>query len=283
VEAWGSGMAEGFLHYFEGWVIFLICQLLLMGEIWLIERFTQRRSVIEVQQFPMPSAVTPTGRVADAQNNKTLVACLAMLLAGSALVWHVGQREEIQPERSSLKTFPLTLGDWQAKESSLSIEVEQALGFDDYVLADYQQAGSTTGVNFYVAYYASQRKGVSPHSPQVCIPGGGWVISSLNRTSMALADGTPMEAVRIIISKGAEKQLVYYWFEQRGTRVANEYVSKFRLLADAVYLNRTDGALIRLTTPVYSGEAEQDGDKRLQGFVRDLLPQMSRFLPSPPS
>jgi len=280
VEAWGSGMAEGFLHYFEGWVIFLICQLLLMGEIWLIERFTQRRSVIEVQQFPMPSAVTPTGRVADAKNNKTLVACLAMLLAGSALVWHVGQREEIQPERSSLKTFPLTLGDWQAKESSLSIEVEQALGFDDYVLADYQQAGSTTGVNFYVAYYASQRKGVSPHSPQVCIPGGGWVISSLNRTSMALADGTPMEAVRIIISKGAEKQLVYYWFEQRGRRIANEYAMKWYLLQDALLRNRTDGALVRVVTPVRAHEDERAADERVMNFIRLATPALGPYVPN---
>ncbi|MFX9877794.1 exosortase-associated EpsI family protein [Acinetobacter baumannii] len=50
-----------------------------------------------------------------------------------------------------------------------------------------------------------------------------------------------------------------------------------------MYLNRTDGALIRLTTPVYSGETEQEGDTRLQGFVHDLLPPMTQFLPSPPS
>src|SRR5262249_47443350 len=94
--------------------------------------------------------------------------------------------------------------------------------------------------------------------------------------------GVSVPLNRVVTERNGQKQIVYYWFEQRGTRVANEYVSKFRLLADAVYLNRTDGALVRLVTPVYPGEAEQDGDKRLQGFVGDLLPQMNRFLPSPP-
>jgi EpsI family protein len=84
----------------------------------------------------------------------------------------------------------------------------------------------------------------------------------------------------VVIERATQKQIVYYWFEQRGRRVANEYASKWQLLADTVYLNRTDGALIRLTTPLYPGEPEQDGDKRLRGFMRELLPQMTRFLPT---
>lgn len=279
VEAWGSGMADGFLHYFEGWVIFLVCQLVMLGEIWLIERYTHRRPVIEVQQFPTPTAVQPSGLAQASKNLRWIVAGVLMLVAGASLVWQVGQRQEVVPQRTSLKTFPLTIGDWQARESSLSIEVEQALGFDDYVLADYENATTGASVNFYVAYYASQRKGVSPHSPQVCIPGGGWVISSLSRTQVTLNDGSPLDAVRIIISKGNEKQLVYYWFDQRGRRISNEYLMKWYLLVDALWRNRTDGALVRVTTPVNSHEAELAADERIQGFVRQAEPLMAPFVP----
>ncbi len=122
---------------------------------------------------------------------------------------------------------------------------------------------------------------MSPHSPQVCIPGDGWQIADFQRTSYVDQDrGVTVPLNRVVIERRRQRQIVYYWFEQRGRRMANEYASKWQLLADTVYLNRTDGALVRLTTPLYPGEAEQDGDMRLQAFTRDLLPQMTRFLPS---
>ena len=38
VDAWGIKMAEGFIHVFEGWTIFLACVALLLGETWLLLR-----------------------------------------------------------------------------------------------------------------------------------------------------------------------------------------------------------------------------------------------------
>ena len=87
---------------------------------------------------------------------------------------------------------------------------------------------------------------------------------------------------RVIIQKDTTKELVYYWFEERGRRIANEWVSKAYLLADAIFKNRTDGALVRLTTPIYPGEIESDADKRLQGFIRDFTPVLGPYLPSAP-
>ena len=84
------------------------------------------------------------------------------------------------------------------------------------------------------------------------------------------------------MSKGSQRQLVYYWFEQRGMKIANEYVSKMYLLRDAMFKNRTDGALVRLTTPIYPTENEADADKRLQEFTRILLPSLSGYLPAEP-
>ena len=60
-------------------------------------------------------------------------------------------------------------------------QVEHFLGLTDYILSNYAKADNRA-VNLYVAYYASQRKGVSPHSPSVCIPGNGWQIAEFERT-----------------------------------------------------------------------------------------------------
>lgn len=278
VARWGNGMADGFLHYFEGWVIFLICQLILMAEIWVIERFTLRRGIMEVQQqIPLPPVARPSG-VYSARWSRPLVAAIALLTLGTATALTVGGRTEVKPLRHSLVTFPLELGNWRATESSLSIEVEQALGFSDYVLADYRdEAGDV--VNFYTAYYASQRKGVSPHSPQVCIPGGGWVISGIRNETVTLNDGTPLGVVRVVISKDNVHQLVYYWFEQRGRHISNEYMMKWYLLEDAIVRNRTDGALVRVVTPMREGEAQGASDARLASFLRLAVPLLGPFVP----
>jgi EpsI family protein len=113
----------------------------------------------------------------------------------------------------------------------------------------------------------------------VCIPGGGWLITNLKQTSYD-GLGTELPLNRVIIERGGVKQVVYYWFDERGRKVANEYLAKWYLLADAITKNRTDGSLIRLTTQVFPGETERDADKRLQSFMRDAVPALAGYLPS---
>ena len=174
---------------------------------------------------------------------------------------------------------------WENGEDSLSLlepQIEHALGLDDYILSDYRSLDGKE-VNFYVAYYASQRKGSSPHSPIVCIPGGGWLITKFERTSYSdNVSGVTLPLNRVVIEKDSYKQIVYYWFEQRGRQVANEWWSKWYLLTDAIYMNRTDGALVRLTTTLYPGESERDADKRLQSLLPELVPSLRGYLPAGP-
>jgi exosortase D (VPLPA-CTERM-specific) len=277
VERWGNGMAEGFLHAFEGWVIFLVCQAVMLVEIWIIERYTHRRSLIDVQQFPEVSAVSPSKG-----SRRLRVAPMVPVLATLLLCFGGAQafsgREETIPPRASLRTFPMDLADWRASESSLSPDVERALGFSDYVLADYVTA-SGDRVNFYAAYYTSQRKGVSPHSPQVCIPGGGWVISDIRRVEFPAGKQSPMQAVRVVIDKDGKRALVYYWFDQRGRHIVDEYQMKWYLLLDSITRNRTDGALVRAVTEVQANESAQAADERIQSLLRSATPQLSKFIP----
>jgi EpsI family protein len=137
-------------------------------------------------------------------------------------------------------------------------------------------------VNFYVAYYASQRKGVAIHSPRTCIPGGGWSISKLGHLTVKdvnSANGDPLHVNRAIISKGEDRQLVYYWFEQRGRNLTNEYLVKWYIFWDALTRNRTDGALVRLVTPMVRTESEAAADQRLQTLLRGLYPRIAKYLP----
>jgi EpsI family protein len=85
---------------------------------------------------------------------------------------------------------------------------------------------------------------------------------------------------RAIIARDNDRQLVYYWFVQRGRNVANEYWSKWHLLVDAVTKNRTDGALVRLVTPLRPDEPEDAADVRLRSFIEELEPRLKAYLPA---
>jgi EpsI family protein len=156
-----------------------------------------------------------------------------------------------------------------------------ALKFDDYVLADYRRDGDSVPVNLYVAYYGSQRKGASVHSPRSCIPGGGWEISDLE--AVTVEDVGPEQRTltvnRAVIAKGVDKQLVYYWFDQRGRQMTSEYDVKLMLFWDALTRSRTDGALVRLVTPIRHGERAARADERLAEFIRAVYPQVEAFVP----
>jgi exosortase D (VPLPA-CTERM-specific) len=276
VGHWGSGMAEGFLHYFEGWVIFMACLLFLLAEVWLFERLGARRRVLSVVAVP---TVKGGGRVASfpALPRHPLSIALMLLVVTGIVVQVVGHREEIKPQRLPLSAYPLAFDGWQATEGHLDTQIEIGLGLSDYVLADYRRGEDV--VNFYAAYYSSQRKGVSPHSPQVCIPGGGWLITSLTQVPVPLPDGSQFTVNRVLISREGQRQLVYYWFEERGRRIASEYAMKWYLLVDALLRNRSDGALVRITTPIGQLEKEEVADRRLQTFMTLAVPRLAAYVP----
>jgi exosortase D (VPLPA-CTERM-specific) len=281
VNSWGPQQADGLLHMFEGWIIFVACAFVLGGEIYLLARLQSGKRFFEVFHPPNITGSRPElNEAAHSPGRVPLMVCLPLLCAVGLAAYFVSTRHEVNPDRNLFAAFPSALGEWHGKTSSLDSQTEYFLGLTDYILSDYAKANGRA-VNLYVAYYASQRTGVSPHSPSVCIPGNGWQITNLQRTSYTSNDGkVSLPLNRVVIQRGSSKELVYYWFDERGMKIANEYVSKLYLLRDALFKNRTDGALVRLTTPVYPGEDESDADKRLQGFTRIVVPALASYLPA---
>lgn len=288
VEIFGAGAAEGFIHLFEGWVIFLLSLAILALVIWGLSKIGsagQPQSFSDLLSLPSDSetVVTP-GAVRSSSLGRTMPApmfcSVALLVALAVASPYVVSRDEIVPARQSLLNFPMQLQQWQGSTFPLEKEYIETLRFDDYLLADYQAAGGMP-VNFYVAYYGSQRKGQSAHSPRTCIPGGGWEITSLRTMDVSTDDAASasLRLNRLVIQKADAKQIVYYWFKQRDRVLANEYLVKFYLVWDALWKQRTDGALIRLTAAVQPGHNEDEADRILVDFSRAANPFMSRFVP----
>src|SRR6202034_2653661 len=146
--------------------------------------------------------------------------------------------------------------------------------------ADYVD-GSGSSVNLYMAYYNSQRKGEAVHSPRACLPGGGWQLSDFNQRTVpeVTIDSRPLRVNRTLIALGDRRQLVYYWFQQRGRIITNEFVVKWYLFWDALTRHRTDGAMVRLITPLPLSASEADADHRLTDFAAHIVPELPRFAP----
>lgn len=274
VEYGGPEQAEGFLHDFEGWVVFMGCVAVLVGEMWLLTRLGgDRRPFAEIFGVELPADISMTdarSRLVPAQ--AVVMVLLLAAVAGAAVM--VAGRQENVPARTSFDAFPRTIDGWFGQSEVLEDIVLDALKLDDYVLMDYRNSEGRT-VNFYAAYYASQRSGAAAHSPASCLPGGGWRMHDL--APYEVLPGLVVN--RSIIQKGEYRQLVYYWFKQRDRIVANEFMVKWYLLWDALVRNRTDGALVRLTTPVAPGEDIKDADARLTAFAALVVPGLRTYIP----
>ncbi|WP_459989628.1 VPLPA-CTERM-specific exosortase XrtD [Methylosoma difficile] len=276
VDNYGSSMAEGFIHDFEGWIVFMACMGVLLLEILLLTKIGKDAKPFSevfglyIEELDLSTGYTVTER----PFSKPLAAVLLSLLVATGVAFSIQKRQEILPPRTEFAGFPMQLGGWQGSKSTLEDNVLEALGLTDYIMADYKTDKDEV-VNFYSAYYASQRKGNSPHSPRVCIPGGGWKITEIKEV---LFNGFPVN--RIIVKKGDDTQLVYYWFQQRGKKVANEYLVKWYLFNDALFLNRTDGALVRLTTVLKPNETIEDAERRIQDFTSIVLPELPKYIPN---
>jgi EpsI family protein len=204
----------------------------------------------------------------------TAVASASYLLAPS--------RSEVTIERSSFSTFPPDLESWQGTRIALDPHVEGVLRADDYVSATYYDLEEKAPVDFWSAYYLSLEKdGSGIHSPEVCLPGGGWTIADLTTETIHLgaAGFQTLEVKRAIIRKGNATQLVYFWLEGRGRSMTGEATWKLYSKWDGFVAGRRDGALVRATTPMLADETEANADARLRRFLKSAVPHLRRFIP----
>ena len=86
-------------------------------------------------------------------------------------------------------------------------------------------------------------------------------------------------ANRYLIAKGDSRQLVVYWFWAHNRGVASEYWAKFYLVTDSIKMNRSDGALVRITTPMVPGETVDAAQQRILPFAGEVMPLLDSYIP----
>ncbi|MGK0442735.1 MAG: exosortase D (VPLPA-CTERM-specific) [Pseudohongiellaceae bacterium] len=284
VEYWGIEMAEGVLHDFEGWVIFIGCLGVLVIEMTLLHKLSKSTlNMWDRVDLDIPDEMVKLSDFSiNWQSQRPFIVCLVLILAALAGKQFIETREERVMDRVSFKQFPLYHEKWIGRENGLEDNILGELKLTDYVMANYKIKSSPIPVNLYVAYYQSQRQGAAIHSPRTCLPGGGWEFKGLDQEiipGVTHMSGQPLEVNRVIIRKDTSAQLVYYWFEQRGRNITNEYEAKWFVFWDALTQNRTDGALMRVIVPVIDIKDMAASEQLAIKFIQDFYPLIPTYIP----
>jgi EpsI family protein len=203
---------------------------------------------------------------------------VAMLVA-AGLFLHSRSQPERLPPHDQLVTFPERVGDRQGRDVAISPNIRRVLGEGDFLMRVYGRGPAEPYIDLFVAFFPSQRMGSTMHSPQNCLPGSGWTPVESARVELARPDGSRIKVNRYVISRGLDQMLVLYWYQAHGRVVASEYWAKFYLVADAIRMNRSDGALVRVMTPIAQDEKLASAEQRGIAFVQDVLPILGRYIP----
>ena len=271
----GGWIVDGIWHDILGWCIFVFSILLLFFLMHFLEDGDDGipGKLRENHPKKIIFSYKSEGTFLESIKIKSLISIFLILSAGFFLHYAHNVQQHI-PDIGNMKYFPQKIGAWEGIRSDIDPGTLESLDVTDYILMDY---GDDSGerVNFYVAYYASQSKGESIHSPETCMRGGGWrFIESDVRT---IFDGISVN--RSILANQNRRLVSYFWFPCRGRNLTNGFELKIFNFWDSLTRGRSDGALVRVITDVSEGKV-QDADARILGFLKNILPVLNSYLPN---
>ncbi len=207
---------------------------------------------------------------------------LSALVMGAGFLWVFREGGPAPvPGHLSLADFPVTVGDWTGVRLPIDKKTAELLNADGTasILFRKENSGSQgPPILFFGVYYDRQTPEKNIHSPENCLPSSGWAVLERKTVSLSLVPGAPpVRASYDIIQKGLERQLVLYWYQERGRTFSSDYLGRYYMIRDALVMRRTDGAMVRVSMPIAATPRETLA--REVAFLRELTPLLSRYIP----
>ncbi len=212
--------------------------------------------------------------------NSTPARVVTILLILQTAVLYSSIRKEVVPASLPLSQVPTQVGPWKMLgEGLMDKESMEVLKADDVLNRFYRNGSTGQEASLFVAAFRTQRTGKAPHSPKNCLPGAGWTQLSSDDYSIDVGTGAPIVVNRYVITHGDSRELVLYWYQSRNRVVADEFKAKFWVVADAMRLNRTDTALVRVMVPI-DNQNEDAATKTASEFVQSFFTTVRHYLPA---
>lgn len=272
----GVEAAEGFIHIFQGWVVFSIGIFFILLFSYIVGGLGQD-SPVACSRETSSQAGMEGGNF---DRCKIILAVAIMLTLFPLFLKNMGDRAQEALLRSDLVDYPTVLGNWHGLSQRLSDVELSILKPSDYSLVVYRSDEQKMPVEFYVVYYDSMDKGLSIHSPRVCLLGDGWEFDSFSTRSVDfIREGEQLRVNRVVIRRGDAVQLLYYWYQQRGRIFGSEFLMKWYLFVDSLLYGRKDGALVRFSTVIHTSETVTDGEARLISLMSSATGLLPKYIP----
>lgn len=277
--AYGHGeQAEGLPHAFAGLLIFVVALIMLFAVHRVIALLFPAKSAPTSAPTAAHSAEHPSGG-AYLKPGAFRFGIVAVPMLATAIGLQAHSSTEIVSPHQPLSSLPSQIDGWTGSGDTLDQQTLDILGHPEYALVDYENTTQRQPIDLFVVYFSSQRAGDTIHSPEHCLPGAGWIPTSREVIHLARADGSSFPANRYIVSKAGDRQLVLYWFQAHGRVVASEWQAKYYLISDSIHMNRSDGGMVRLITPMFKDESPEAAQARIMQLGSKLLPLLDNYLP----
>ena len=206
---------------------------------------------------------------------------MAVFLGAQIAVFYGYPPIENQLLARPLSSLPQTMGDWQmVGEVPLSESELEVLKADDTVNRYYSRAARSdqAAVNLMAAYFKSQRGAVAPHSPKVCLLGGGWFPTQSGTLSISLSSGRQITVNRYVLTKDGHETLLLYWFAPQRRIFASEYAVKLDTLVRSLVRHRNDTSFVRVIMPIAPGLADES-ERVVTAFVQANFERINTMFP----
>ena len=274
VQYWDPEKAKGFYHEFQGWLVFVVSLVLL---------FAVHRVISIIWKKP-PSAPQPSVHIeerrvqpASPKPHSLLFGIAVLPILGTAIGL---QAHSSTPIVKHVSSIPEQVGDWTGTDDPIDEDTLDILGPGEYLFRYYQNTSEPQPpINLFIPFFPSQSAGDTIHSPDHCLPGAGYIPISREVIQLPRPDGPPIPVNRYVVSKLGDRQLVLYWFQAHNRVVASEWKAKYYLIADSIRLNRSDGGMVRLMSPMMRGESADAAQARIMKLGSQLLPLIDTYIP----
>jgi EpsI family protein len=205
---------------------------------------------------------------------------LTIVLLAQAAVFYSFSRGEHIPSAKPLSNFEIRSPQWTPiRELPIDDETRQVLNADDTLWRAYQNRETGDVLSLFVAYFASQRTGKTPHSPKNCLPGAGWVPSEAGIIKISQPNELRSITVnRYVVSRDENQSVVLYWYQGHGRVIASEYEAKIYTVLDSLRYKRSDTSLIRVVQGVTGGNTQRATDNAVS-FVKAFFQPLREYLP----
>jgi exosortase D (VPLPA-CTERM-specific) len=278
-HTYGSKVAEGFFHGFSGYVFFVVAFacLFVVGRV--LALFPPKGKAIN----DTVSAIQKNGDTRhDSSSGNTwkgFLVSVALLVIVGILSLNTGTLPPVKIQ-GGIQAFPAQIAEWTGNSQIVDQEIVIKSGAEESFSGNYKDSNGKL-VSLYIGYRSTAFLANENffHSPTVCLPSSG--MQTVEETTRVI-DNFPyfgkLKVTKMVMKHMGDTSLVYFWFQTKDKATHDKNINRFHLAMHAIRRDNTHDLFIRPITPIYPGESVEDAEKRMDGFVRDMMTTLLQFL-----